>query len=144
MKNPDDIKSNGATAVLMEAIVRTAYKTQASSDIQPLQWSILRFIKAHPKSECTMSSVRKSLGRTHAPVVRAIQTLVDRGFVEQVDNPRDRRSKTLLLTDAGVDVLADDPISSIVTQLDALPRNELRNLKKSIDKIARGMNLNAT
>lgn len=91
-----------------------------------------------------MSSVRKSLGRTHAPVVRAIQTLVDRGFVEQVDNPRDRRSKTLLLTDAGVDVLADDPISSIVTQLDALPRNELRNLKKSIDKIARGMHLNAT
>ncbi|MDW3221702.1 MAG: helix-turn-helix domain-containing protein [Paracoccaceae bacterium] len=136
LKNPTVIKSNIATAVLMETIVRSAYGPQASGDIQPLQWSILRYIRSNPRSHCTMSLIRKSLGKTHAPVVRAIQTLVNRGFVAQMENPRDGRSKMLLLTEAGIESLRNDPLLKIVECLDALPQNELRNLKKSITKMA--------
>ena len=121
----------------MESLVRDTYATQSSGDIQPLQWAILRYVKSHPSSECTMSLIRISLHRTHAPVVRAIQTLVKRNLIEQVDHPKDRRSKVLVLTNVGLKVLENDPILKLVRRFDLLPKKELRSFKNAIDTMSK-------
>ncbi len=120
----------------MERVVRDAYGSMCSSEIQPLQWSILRYLDAFPKRRCTMSLVAAFLGLTHAPVVRAISTLVKRGLVEQVANPEDARSKLLVLSKTGVEMLHTDPILKIVERLWALPEIDLITFKKSIRAMA--------
>lgn len=87
-----------------------------------------------------MSAVRASLRTTHSPVVRAIQTLVRRGYVEQIANPADARSKTLSLTKDGIAVLGRDPIHNIAKRFELLPPDDLRTFKNSIRAMMRNQN----
>ncbi|WP_187432084.1 MarR family winged helix-turn-helix transcriptional regulator [Roseobacter fucihabitans] len=136
MKKAATTKSDIATAILLEAMVRDAYRSKVSADVHPLQWSVLRYLGTHPQSQCTMSLMRKSLRKTHAPVVRAIQTLVKRDLVRQIANPEDARSRFLLLTPSGAKTLSRDPILGIVRRFEILPPSQLRVFKNAVHAMA--------
>lgn len=130
------MQSNFAAAILIEKIVRETYTKRSSTAIQPLQWSILRYLQRTPDAQCTMSMLANFLGLTHGPVVRAISTLVKRGLVEQTANLQDARSKTLTLTKAGQEALKFDPILGIASRIGSLPENDREQFVKLVRSLA--------
>jgi DNA-binding MarR family transcriptional regulator len=132
MGENSDQRSSFAAALLLESIIRRIYSEKSSCEIQPLQWSILRYLDSSPKTGCTVSKISGFLGVTHAPVVRAITTLTKRGLVTQSENPADARSKLLSLTPKGIAKMTSDPILRVVDYLEAQPRLEREQFKKFI------------
>ena len=47
MTSANQDKASLAAAVLLERLIRDTYTARHSSEIQPLQWSILRYLAAH-------------------------------------------------------------------------------------------------
>lgn len=121
-----------AVAVLLEKIVREAYENRLSSEVQPLQWSILRYLGSEQEDRCTVGWISSFLGVTHAPVVRAIQTLQKRNFVMQIANPLDARSKIVKLTDEGWQQLSNDPLLAVANRIDGLSEEDRLALMSAV------------
>ncbi|ASM73341.1 MULTISPECIES: MarR family winged helix-turn-helix transcriptional regulator [Roseobacteraceae] len=128
-----------AAAILMERLIRDAYPARHSSEIQPLQWSILRYLARVPEDQRQLSRIAPFLNLTAAPVARALTTLAQRGMLTQRVSETDSRIKTITLTELGVDALRQDPIISVASRIDTLPENERRDFIKSIRSIALGV-----
>lgn len=131
-----DNKKLIASVVLLERFVRDIYPTKHSSAIQPLQWSILRYLERMPVERCEPRWIAKFLGLTRAPVTRAIATLERHDYVHQITNGDDARTKTIALTPLGSSTLASDPILDAVKQIRALPEIEQTHFINAIRSIA--------
>ncbi|MFT6104439.1 MAG: DNA-binding MarR family transcriptional regulator [Paracoccaceae bacterium] len=129
------LKSDIAAAILIEQLVRGTYSSLRSTDIQPLQWSILRYLARTQVELCTVQYVARFLGLTTAPVSRALQTLSKRGMVEAKSNPDDARSNLLFLTNEGRLALDGDPIILIATRLNMLPDDQRATFKRALQTL---------
>jgi DNA-binding MarR family transcriptional regulator len=136
MHHSDQNRNDMAAAILLEKIVRDMYVSKASSEIQPLQWSILRYLRQSPEDRCNVARIKDFLGLTHSPVVRAVNTLVKRGLAEQRTNPSDARSKIVSPTELGLGTLAQDPILKVAERIRRLPEDERERLHKIIRALA--------
>ncbi len=58
-----------------------------------------------PAKGCSISDISGWLGVTNAAVSQSLDKLVDQGLVERQENPHDRRSKQILLTPKGEEML---------------------------------------
>jgi DNA-binding MarR family transcriptional regulator len=131
-----DDKKLIASVVLLERFIRDIYPTKHSSAIQPLQWSILRYLDRMPVERCEPRWIAKFLGLTRAPVTRAIATLERHDYVQQIDSGDDARTKTIALTPIGIKTLASDPILNAVKHIRALPKDDQAQFINSIRSIA--------
>lgn len=136
MTHDIDEKKLIASVVLLERFVRDIYPAKHSSEIQPLQWSILRYLDRMPVDRCEARWIAQFLGLTRAPVTRATATLERRGFVTQNPNGQDGRTKSIALTPRGRAALSDDPIRAAARHISALPPDEQAQFIKSIRSIA--------
>ena len=136
MRNGSEMKSDIASAILLEKIIRDTYVRKSSGEFQPLQWSILRYLERAPELHRTITWIARFLAITHAPVIRAVNTLHKRGLVAQKDNPDDARSKILSLTEEGLESLKSDPILGVVQRMQTLPERERLQLRKTIRALA--------
>lgn len=124
-----------ASAVLLEKIFRNAYENRRSSEVQPLQWSIMRYLVHASEDRRTVVWLASFLGMTHAPVARAVKTLLARGYVDQQDNPTDGRSRILSLSKAGWCQLQADPLLSVAERIDMLDESEKRALASAVKQL---------
>ena len=136
------MQSERAAAILIERIVRSTYPSKHVKEIQPLQWSILRYLQQMPQERCEVRWIASFLDLTRAPVTRAIQTLEKRGLIQQVANAGDKRTKTVTLTAAGIEALKKDPIIKLAKLLELLPPVERKQFERSIREIAFRLALN--
>ena len=125
-----------AAAILWEKTVRDVYEERASSTIQPLQWSILRFLDASPTSDARVATIAKYLSTHHAPVSRAVATLLKRNMVEKHGGAAAIRTSPLTLTALGREVLQNDPIHKLAEEMRRLPSKERRMLEKILKRLA--------
>lgn len=130
------MKSDIAAAVLLERIVRDSYGSKRSSEIQPLQWSILRFLQQAQDGGSNLSTITQHLGLTLSPVSRAVQTLCKRGLVSKRVNPKNAREVIVTLTEDGVDTLAEDPLLNIARGLRRLPEGQRAQFIRAIRDLA--------
>jgi DNA-binding MarR family transcriptional regulator len=56
---------------------------------------------------CSVSDISELLGVTNAAVSQSLDKLVELNLVERQENPQDRRSKQILLTSQGEDLLME-------------------------------------
>ncbi|MCR8826025.1 MarR family winged helix-turn-helix transcriptional regulator [Pseudosulfitobacter koreensis] len=131
-------KTTVAAAILMERLIRGAYPARHSSAIQPLQWSILRYLARAPEDQRQLRRIAPFLNLTAAPVARALKTLGQRGLATQRINDTDSRIRTITLTPSGVEALREDPIICVAARIEALPLTERDRFIKSIRSIALG------
>lgn len=124
-----------ASAVLLEKIVRGAYDKRRSSEVQPLQWSIMRYLGSASEERCTANWIANFLGLTHAPVGRALKTLESRNYVSLVSNPADGRSKIIKLTEDGWAMLRADPLIAIAQQIEQLEDPEKASLMTAVKQL---------
>lgn len=129
------IKKDVAAAILMEKIVRDVYSNKGSREVQPLQWSILRYLDRAAAKSSDLTSIARFLGLTLSPISRAVQTLEKRGFVTKRPDPQSGRAVVISLSDDGQAILEADPILKIAGKIGALPeaeREQFRNALRSL------------
>lgn len=136
MKQEVDDKRLIASVVLLERFVRDIYPVKQSSAIQPLQWSILRYLARTSAERREVRWIAQFLGLTRAPVTRAIATLESRNLVEQQINGEDARTKTVTLTELGIGTLAQDPIILAAGRIRTLPEIDQEHFIRSIRSLA--------
>tara|TARA_R110002094_G_scaffold109225_3_gene106939 strand:- start:7490 stop:7933 length:444 start_codon:yes stop_codon:yes gene_type:complete len=136
VKQESDVKKLIASVVLLERFVRDIYPAKHSSAIQPLQWSILRYLARMPYDRCEVRWIAQFLGLTRAPVTRAVATLEDRNFVSQETSSQDARTKTITLTDLGIATLESDPIMDAADRIRALPEIDQAQFINSVRSLA--------
>lgn len=124
--------SNLAAAVLIERVIRSAYAARRSEDVQPLQWSILRYLGKSPDKSRSLASVAQYVGVTPAPASRAVQTLQNRGLVSKCQNPENLRATSISITSKGLGVLEEDPLLRIASALSKLPEAKNRDFLRTL------------
>lgn len=129
-----------AAALLIERTARDIYEERSSSAVQPLQWSILRFLESSPTSDARVAVIAKYLGTHHAPVSRAVATLAKRGLVEKDTRAGPARTAPIVLTDLGREALEQDPIKKVAERLETLPERERRVFEKVLTYLAMSRN----
>ncbi len=130
------MKSETAAALLIEKIARTMYRDRAPGDTQPLQWSILRALHRAEPQDRTVAWIARYLGLTHAPVSRAVSTLVDRGLVRAAPGRHGGRARRLELTEAGRHKLQEDPIRDVALLLREVEAREFEALTRALTTVA--------
>lgn len=138
MEQDVDEKKLIASIVLLERFVRDIYPARQSSAIQPLQWSILRYLGRMPEDRCEVRWIAQFLGLTRGPVTRAVATLESRDLVRQQTSGIDARTKTITLTELGVATLAKDPVVEAAARIRSLPGSEQAQFINSIRALALG------
>jgi DNA-binding MarR family transcriptional regulator len=136
MKQEVDDKRLIASVVLLERFVQDIYPAKQSSAIQPLQWSILRYLVRTPSDRCEVRWIAQFLGLTRAPVTRAIATLEARNMVSQQVSGVDARTKTVTLTEFGIRTLVQDPILLAVERIRILPKADQELFVRSVRSLA--------
>lgn len=129
-----------AAALLMEQIVRKVYEERASSAVQPLQWSILRYLATASTDEARVATIAKYLGTHHATVSRAAMTLVKRELIARHGGDKASRVSPMVLTNQGRKALRHDPILRMAEKISSLPETERKHLERSLKKLALNTN----
>lgn len=135
MRGRDKKDREFGVLLLLEQAVRQTYADRRSSAIQPLQWSILRYLHVQPHPKRQLRHLAEHLNLTRAPVARAVKTLESRQFVVQVDGVTDMRTKTIDLTAAGTEVLTSDPMRAAARRLALLPETDLACFQDVIEQV---------
>lgn len=132
----DALRREFGSALLMERIVRAAYENKHSTAIQPLQWSILRYLDGASLSERDISTISRHVGLTSSPVSRAIGALERRGYLKKGPHPRSKRSVAVTLSPKGLAILQSDPILKVARLLRELPEGERGPFARVLGKLA--------
>ncbi|GHA48770.1 hypothetical protein GCM10008927_12380 [Amylibacter ulvae] len=132
---PDANRTQLATAVLLEQVLRKTYVRLGPQELQPAQWSALRYFKRIYPTGGTVSELSKFLGVTAGPASRAAHTLVKRGLLEARKNPDDKRSTFFCLTANGRAKLAQDPMLALAKNISTLTPTEQENLAETLLKL---------
>lgn len=123
-------------ASLYEHVGRAIYGKQGRSDLQPAQWSALRFFQRAGVKARTVSGLARYLGVTMGPASRTARALERRGLLISQINPDDARSNLFTLTNVGADQLGRDPQIRLVAALETLEAGEFEALARLVSKLS--------
>lgn len=125
-----------ALGIVLEQLVRSLYPERSPGSLQPLQWSILRYFSTAAPENSTVSDAARFLGLSHAPVSRAIQTLVDKKMLEKVDNPEDRRGSRYVLSQVGKTTVDSDPYFALTHAMSGLSETRVVQFEQTLRQVA--------
>ena len=126
-------------ATLYEQVVRATYDKRGPSELQPAQWSALRFFQRAGKGARTVSGLAAYLGVTMGPASRAARALERNGLLVSERNPDDARSVIFTLTPDGIARLRDDPLIRLVRALGNLDAPEQEALSQIVLKLSKSL-----
>ena len=121
-----------ALGIVLERLVRLLYPQRAPGSLQPLQWSILRFFTTADEQTATVSDAARYLGLSHAPVSRAVQTLLTKRMLEKVENPEDRRGSIYHLSENGRETIKSDPFFVLVEAMDTIEMDRANTFEQTM------------
>ena len=100
-------------ARLLDQLTRLARGLQFSDGLNPAQWDCLRFISRANAHSRTPGGIATFLGTTKGTASQTIIALEGKGFVRREKDTCDRRICRLVITNAGVAKLENDPLRSV-------------------------------
>lgn len=107
-------KVTGAqTARLLERTARAIYDERGPSVMHPGQWAVLRFLANAGEAQRDVNGVAKFLNITPGPASRALSALENKGLIEGIYRPHDRRKRRMDITPEGNTMLKNDPIARL-------------------------------
>ncbi len=120
---------------LIEAQLRTRVRTSFDSTLP--RFDLMAQLDRHPEG-LKMSELSRLLMVTGGNVTGLTDTLANEGLVERHDDPRDRRSFTVMLTAEGkrrFDRMAREHEQWVVSLLAGLDQTEKRQMLKLLDRL---------
>ncbi|MFC7291963.1 MarR family winged helix-turn-helix transcriptional regulator [Hirschia litorea] len=127
-------------AKLLEATARAVYDVRGPQHMHPGQWSVLRFLAGATENLRDVNGVAAHLGVTQGPASRAIATLEMKGFAVGVVQENDRRKRRIHLTQAGQDLLKEDPILRLKNAIEGLDSEAQNTLAAAMAEIYKDLN----
>ena len=127
-------------ASLFEQLVRATYDRRGPSELQPAQWSALRYFERAGASARTVSGLAKFMGVTLGPASRAARALERRGLLASEKNSADGRSVIYTLTSVGQKRLGADPLIRLAKALGRLAPSDIATLSQSLVVLSDGLN----
>ena len=101
---------------VMHEIHRCREQFLAGTGLTPVQCIIIEYLGCRPNRCATQKEIEQHLRVRHPTVSGIIDTMERNGLVERVANPRDKRTKTLVLTGQGQTLSAR--CNAIMSELD--------------------------
>ena len=117
-------------ASLFEQLVRATYDKRGPTELQPAQWSALRYFERAGQRARTVSGLAKFMGVTMGPASRAAKALEGRGLLASQRDPNDARSLIFTLTPLGQGSLKSDPLKRLADALSDLTPDELGTMTR--------------
>lgn len=99
-----------AVASLLERIAHLSRSEEQGGDLNPAQWTALRFLGQANRFSRTPMGLSRYLGTTRGTVSQTMNALEKKGYVIRAPNEFDKRSVVVNLTEAGARKLDADPI----------------------------------
>jgi len=97
--------------------------------LTPAQWIALRYFSRSNAYSRTLTGLAKYQSTTAGTASQTIKTLEQAGYVERDTSVRDARSSVFTITEAGRDVLKDDPLVHFAREVDELSAADLLHLR---------------
>ncbi len=106
-------------------------------NITATQGRILLYVLFSPEDKKNVSSIASDFGVSKPTISRAIDNLVDKGFIEKRVNEKNRRSHILLLTKKGLDLTAkiSNFASAVADAISTLSDSDRREILEAFFKL---------
>ena len=126
-------------ARLVEQTSRAFHSFGFREGLYPAQWTALRYFAWAEPDQRTASALARFQGLAIGPVTRTVRTLMAKGLLENVDGRGRGRSRRVALTQAGRDLLADDPMGAIIAAIETLDPRERLGFARGLDGVLRAV-----
>ena len=107
-------------AELLLRLSRVLRAAQHDGGLIPAQWETLRYLSRANRYSRSPSTVAAFLGTTKGTASQTLLALERKGLVRREADLLDRRSASYTLTDLGLGLLANDPVTDMVSKADNL------------------------
>jgi DNA-binding MarR family transcriptional regulator len=121
------------TAPQIVQTIRVEMRRGRGSDISIPQFRSMRFIQVHPDS--SLSHLAEHLGLTLPSVSKLVDGLVKQKLITRKESTADRRKLTLVLTQAGADIVDSaraDARANLAQKLKHLSDNDLETISQAM------------
>jgi DNA-binding MarR family transcriptional regulator len=132
-----------AVADVIEHIGRRLQSLAYSADLNPAQWTLLRFLARSNPSARTPSGFSRFHLTTKNAATQTVSALRRKNLIRSASHPHDQRAKLLELTPDGLRALQDDPMNELVSALERLPDDDLHHLARITSALAHDLYLAA-
>jgi len=126
-----------ATAEVMAQVLRTTANLAFTEGLNPAQWAALRyFAQATPSARSVVAFARYH-GTTKGTASQTIAALLKKGYLERHRSERDRRTVSVILTEPGRIVLANDPLNELAVAIAGLSDSHHKAMAEGLDQLLR-------
>jgi DNA-binding MarR family transcriptional regulator len=115
------IMKSRAIAELVFHIGRIATGEGLVEGLTAAQWAALRYFSQANRFSRTPSAFAAFHGTTRGTASQTIKSLENQSYLTRIRSEDDRRSVKFVLTEKAKDILANDPLESLVRAADSLP-----------------------
>lgn len=112
-------------ASVVENTSRLLHASAHSEGLYPAQWVALRYFAEVAEAQRTASALARYQDLAIASVARTVVTLVDKGLLNKLPNPRDARADLLEVTEVGYELLRRDPRLMLERALAEIPEEDI-------------------
>jgi len=124
-----------STAEVLSYVSHKIYLSGFSHGLKPAQWVALRYFSAINPTASTVTDFARQIGCTKGTASRTVNHLIRRGLLRKRDNPADKRSHFLELTESGRLHMQRDPIQLLETDLNKLNEDDRVMLQNVLVKM---------
>ena len=103
--------------------------------MKPAQWVALRYFSTINPTASTVTDFARQVGCTKGTASRTVNHLIRRGLLRKRDNPVDKRSHFLEMTESGRRSMERDPIQLLEADLKKLNEEDRRVLQNVLVKM---------
>lgn len=120
---------------MVENTSRLLHASGHSEGLYPAQWVALRYFAEVSEAQRTASALARYQDLAIASVARSVVTLVDKGLLNKLSNPRDARADLLELTEKGHELLKRDPRLVLERALAEMPVEDVEAYARTATKL---------
>ncbi len=124
---------------LLDRIGRMARGLQYCHGLNPAQWDSLRFVAQANRFSRTPGALAIFLGTTKGTASQTLNALEKKGYLTRVPDPDDKRVKHIELTQAGAELLAEDPLNCLDVAIERLPAAVVDTMAKGLGELCANM-----
>ncbi len=125
-------------SVIMHLTMRRSWRFAKEHGLSITQIMALRQLFYHQETS-SVSAIAERLGITNAAASQLLDKLVQQGLVLRTENPHDRRSKQIVITEQGKDLLRESMRAQrawMETLAQRLTSDESRRITGALDLLA--------
>lgn len=132
-----------AVADVIEHIGRRLQHLAYAENLNPAQWTLLRFLARSNPSARTPTGFSRFHLTTKNAAAQTVGALLRKRLIRSGTHPHDQRAKLLELTSEGLQTLRRDPMNELVSALERLPEDDLHQLARIASALAHDLYLAA-